>query len=49
MLRYIHIKIRVDEKTRQSLKVKTARQGITMQEVLAKAVTEYLKAPIGQI
>lgn len=45
MNKYIHIKVRVSEEDRTALNVKTAQQGTTIQEVLAKAVEEYLNAP----
>ena len=39
---YIHIKVRVTKEQRIALKVKTAKQGITIQDVLIKAVKNYL-------
>ncbi len=47
MQKYIHIKVRVSEKDRTALKVKTAKEGTTIQKVLANAVQEYLNAPRG--
>jgi predicted DNA binding CopG/RHH family protein len=48
MQKYIHIKVRVSEEDRTALNVKTAQQGTTIQEVLAKAVQQFLKAPRGK-
>ena len=48
MQRYIHIKVRVSEKDRQALNVKTAKEGTTIQEVLARAVQAYLTPPKGK-
>ena len=43
MQKYIHIKVRVSEAIRKALKIKTAKEGITTQEILLEAINEYLK------